>query len=174
MNRSEREALDVLQRHGGAVLPIDVEQIAEREGATVVRQDLDSNLSGMLFRDSGRRVIGINSSQPLTRQRFTVAHEIAHLLLHKGRPMIVDTSIRVNKRDHISSMATDTEEIEANAFAAELLMPRHLVLGEWEKLQRRGRASSGEAVLNELALRFGVSSQAMAYRLINLGIGIPP
>ena len=45
----------------------------------------------------------------LRPRRFTVAHELGHLRLHRGRPLILDTDTRVNFRDTVSSMATEHE-----------------------------------------------------------------
>ncbi|MGW1786468.1 ImmA/IrrE family metallo-endopeptidase [Streptomyces sp. NPDC002143] len=69
----------------------------------------------------------VNQTHSHERRRFTVAHELAHLRLHRGRPLILDTDTRVNYRNTVSSMATDREEIEANRFAAALLAPETLV-----------------------------------------------
>lgn len=67
--------------------PIDVLAHAKLAGAQVVRHHFDDgDISGMLYRDDTRTVIGLNSTQSPTRQRFTVAHELGHLKLHPGRP----------------------------------------------------------------------------------------
>src|SRR3954470_4270018 len=71
----------------------------------------------------GRYIIGINSSHPETRKRFTIAHEMGHLVLHQLDQVHVDKQFLVKLRDDISSQAIDPHEIEANAFAAALLMP---------------------------------------------------
>jgi Zn-dependent peptidase ImmA (M78 family) len=57
------------------------------------------------------------------RQRFTIGHELGHLTLHHGHDLILERLVRLNFRDATSSTANDEEEIEANHFAAELLMP---------------------------------------------------
>ncbi len=67
-------------------------------------------------------------------------------------------------------MATKTHEIEANAFAAELLMPRHLLFRELEAMLPSDRASDPKRLARKLAGRFDVSEQAMQYRLVNLGL----
>ncbi len=118
---------------------------------------------------AARTVIGVNSAHSLTRRRFTVAHELGHLRLHPGRPLILDAPARVNFRDHIASLATDREEIEANAFAAALLMPERLVLEAVGRLLTAGQHTP-EKLAQLLAEEFQVSEAAMSYRLINLGI----
>lgn len=167
----EREATRILAKQGVKSVPVPVDRIAEALGAAVAHQALsDGEISGMLYRDGVRTVIGVNSNHALKRQRFTIAHEIGHLVLHKGRPVLVDTSVRVNWRDDTSSKASDREEIEANAFAAELLMPQKLVRHEIERLLKKDRKIVDRKLTKVLAEAFDVSVDAMNYRLINLGI----
>lgn len=150
--------------------PIEVFALARRAGADVVRHQFDDgDISGMLYRDDTRTVIGINSTHSPTRQRFTVAHELGHLKLHPGRPLILDAPARVNFRDPTASLATDREEIEANAFAAALLMPEPLVLEAASRLLTADHHTP-ETLTVLLAKEFEVSEAAMGYRLINLGI----
>lgn len=52
--------------------------------AAVRYSPFEGELAGMLVRGDGQIVIGVNSLHPLNRQRFTIAHECGHLLLHKG------------------------------------------------------------------------------------------
>jgi Zn-dependent peptidase ImmA (M78 family) len=151
--------------------PVDVFALAKAAGADVVQHEFeeDGDISGMLYRDDTRTVIGLNSTHSLTRQRFTVAHELGHLKLHPGRPLILDAPARVNFRDPTASLATDREEIEANAFAAALLMPERLVLEAVSRLLTAAHYTP-ETLTMLLAKEFEVSEAAMGYRLINLGI----
>ena len=121
-------ARDLIERHDVMRAPIPVELIAEQEGIEVVRVMAGWNESGFLMRQAGSTpVIGIDPKEFPKRQRFTIAHELGHWRLHKGKPLIVDQSVMANKRDNISSEASDFEEIQANQFAAALLMPETLV-----------------------------------------------
>lgn len=151
--------------------PIPVEKIAKHLGATITYEPFDEAdcMSGVLIREEAKTVIGINSSHGVTRQRFTIAHEIGHLVLkHKG-DIFVDKTVRTY-RNSKSSMAVDKNEIEANGFAAALLMPRELLMKELDKMPANKR---GMNIAEHLASVFEVSSQAMEYRLSNLGITIP-
>ena len=117
-------------------------------------------------------VFVVNGSHVEVRRRFSVAHEIGHLELHEGRPIIVDHLVRgrVNMRDERSSLATSREEIEANGFAAALLMPADWIAADIE-------GSLGVAVgktVESLARRYNVSTQAVEYRLVNLGYRSAP
>jgi Zn-dependent peptidase ImmA (M78 family) len=152
--------------------PVPVEQIAQKLGAKVTYQPFDhrDNLYGVLFKENGKITIAVNSKDPRTRQRFTIAHECGHLALKHRGDIFVDQSIRLN-RDGGSGMAIDSMEIEANGFAAELLMPRAWVLAEFNK-RIAGGGVRPNSLIKDLASAFDVSDKAMEYRLENLGLGI--
>ena len=118
-----------------------------------------------MVREPGRAVIGVESNQPETRQRFTIAHELGHFLLHEGDQVHVDRQFRLNYRSAKSSTAEDVEEIEANAFAAAILMPERLLRVDAGRLQFD---IEDEEAVRELAIRYNVSTQAMAIRLLNM------
>ncbi len=154
--------------------PVPVEHLARLRDARIEYEPFDGDISGMLFRDDSRRIIGVNSAHSRNRQRFTIAHEIGHLLLHTGRHLIVDKTIRlqtparVNLRDRTSSLATDKEEIEANGFAAELLMPEEMIRRAATKLLRENTTIGDEKLVLELARLFRVSTQPVEIRLATL------
>lgn len=149
--------------------PVPVDAIAEAEDIQIVRSVGDWNESGFLLRQKKTVIIGINSRNSPRRQRFTIAHELGHYCLHDGKPLIVDQSVMVNKRNGVSSQATDQEEIEANQFAASLLMP-----APWVKRSAEAKLTAGvdsrDHLVTALARDFDVSVDAMGWRLINLGI----
>src|SRR5687768_16159797 len=126
--KPEQAASRLLKSHRIAATPIPVEQLAEKLGAQVVREPLRGDVSGMLFREDDRIVIGVNSAEAPVRQRFTIAHELGHLQLHPGKPVIIDKLLRVNLRETRRTSMSDRQEREANQFAAALLMPQ-----EWVK-----------------------------------------
>lgn len=90
------------------------------------------------------------------RNRFTIAHELGHVLLGH-----VNENNRKKRDTNFSSNTYDPDEISANAFAA-LLMPE-------TKIREYYQSASS---LQQLADAFGVSTAAMSYRLQNLGIHI--
>ncbi len=157
-------AEEILGRSGVKKAPVPVEQVAGLLGATVKYSPFDGELAGVLVRGDGRVVIGVNNSHHTNRQRFTIAHECGHLLLHEGEAY-VDKSFRVNLRDDKSSMAIDPEEIEANRFAAELLMPYRMLV---EDLQNQEIDLENEIAIASLARKYRVSLQAMTHRIANL------
>jgi Zn-dependent peptidase ImmA (M78 family) len=150
-----------------------VEALAVALGIVVKYQPYDADLSGVLVKEANRTVIGVNSSHAITRQRFTIAHELGHYALRHEGELFVDKTLRdqavVIRRDGRSSLGQDLYEIQANQFAAELLMPRALLQAQVsKKLEKKSNISSTELV-SDLARLFLVSSQAMEYRLTNLG-----
>lgn len=166
----EQRAAAVLKRAKVKQLPVPVEEIATSLGAEITYEPYEGDVSGMLYRsDEGAPLIGVNSTHASTRQRFTVAHEIAHLVMHEGTSIFVDRFARVNWRNNTSN----SEEIEANAFAAELLMPRGLVAREVKAALTKEEGITPEKLASRLAKTFRVSAQAMSYRLENLGVVDP-
>lgn len=165
-NKAEKWAIEVLSKAEVDELPVPVEEIAIGLGADLQYETYDGDVSGMLYRYDHGSLIGVNSTHPRTRQRFTVAHEIGHLVMHPGKPMFIDRFVRVNWRNGES----DQHEVQANAFAAELLMPRHFVQRELDKaLTKRGNITASQ-LASELARPFEVSAEAMQWRLTNLGV----
>ncbi len=168
-SRIESSASSFLAKHGIATAPVPVEEIARSEGIQVIRSTAAASEAGFLLRDGRHAIIGLNSRNTRRRQRFTLAHELGHWLLHEGRPLIVDHTVRINKRDSVSSAATDNEEIQANAFAAAFLMPADWVRAAVER-ELRAYVPSRDELTAKLAEEFDVSQEAMSIRLINLGI----
>lgn len=169
MKNPTYKADKVRAKHGidsVAHLPVDVEQIAEDEGIDVVLHVLDDNTSGLIVKSKdGRVTIGVNADHHPNRRRFTVAHELGHFFLHNGGERMF-----VDKRDHRASLGIDKREIEANRFAAALLMPEELVR---ECLAEEGVGfidAFDEEGLRRLAARFQVSQQAITLRLKVLGL----
>src|SRR5947207_958730 len=126
VGKAELSAKKLLAEHRVSAPPVPVEEIARELGVRVSFEHFDPEISGILYRDGSNAVIAVQATHPKTRQRFTIAHEIGHLRLHKGRPMFVDRSVRVDRRDENASLGIDPDEIEANSFAAALLMPEDM------------------------------------------------
>lgn len=144
--------------------PVPVEQVAACLGIRVELADLGEDCSGVLVRNKSRAVIGVNWGHHSNRRRFSLAHEIAHFVLHDGETYI-DNGYRVHFRDEESGSGTESEERDANAFAAALLMPARWVR---EAFNRQPFDLTEDDGLGRLADKFKVSPQAMTYRLMNL------
>ena len=153
------EATQVLKnfRWDGS-LPIPVFDIAS-DYALVLGEDLTSEgLSGQCFashpRNNGGPLIIYNIESATSHQKFTVAHELGHIVLNHG-DALRDPTKNFNRYNF------DPKEVQANQFAAELLMPISAInyyLGE-----------VGEYSLERLSRIFGVSQMAINIRLKNLG-----
>lgn len=149
--------------------PVPVEDIAMALGARVQRAPAEDDLSGFLYRDHQGQatVIGVNENHHPNRQNFTVAHELGHLLLHDGDAVHVDRRFQVKLRNRASSEGTNTDEKEANLFAAEILMPQQFIQEDLAEIDAVDLED--ETVIAKLARRYGVSTQAMIFRLAYLG-----
>ena len=147
---------DLLEACGINEVPVAVELIAEHLGAQVAYSRYKGELAGILVRsDNGPAVIGVNSMNHIHRQRFTIAHECGHLCLHKGKDVFIDRAFRVS-----TSQRADPEEIEANRFAVELLMPHDRFLEDIADLD-----IEDDGVPKELAGQYAVSVQTITYRI---------
>jgi Zn-dependent peptidase ImmA (M78 family) len=147
--------------------PVPVERLAALAGAEIRYEPFAGDLSGIVHRTQGNRhIIGVNSLHPLTRRRFTIAHELGHLLLHKDEELHIDERFPIGLRSGLSSLAQDDREIEANQFAAELLMPLGFLREDLESLRLDVET---EETIHRLAERYQVSVQAMTVRLTSKG-----
>jgi len=170
-NRQKTEpyerAREVLARFKIQSAPVPVDKIAKGMGAQLRFSPLDGELSGMIFIKDGVPIIGVNSLHHPNRQRFTIAHEVGHLELHRdiiSKSVHVDKAFPVLMRDQIAAAGTDQIEVDANQFAAELLMPKFLIDLEIKD----GLADiDSDIPLDDLARKFRVSKQAVEYRIRN-------
>lgn len=162
MNNSPFSSLDpavknVILRHQ-LLSPVDVIGVAKELGVAVWElKTLQPAISGKIWRDehggpSGFS-IGVNSREPLSRKRFTVAHEIGHFLLHRGK---LDAGVFQEDTMYRGTGMSSTEEVEANQFAADLLMPMGLI---------HSLMASGMTGLSDLAAELQVSEPALKIRL---------
>ncbi|MDZ4257886.1 MAG: ImmA/IrrE family metallo-endopeptidase [Gemmatimonadales bacterium] len=161
----ERRAHELLRSHDAYEVPVPLELVAHRLGLKVQRVPLGESISGVLVLSDGGGMIGVNSDQPEVRQRFTIAHELGHFLLHKGKSELFIDRTFVAFRNSSSATGKERVEIQANQFAAALLMPEELL--SREAMDMVIDLAEGD-LINTLADRFGVSSQSMTFRLENL------
>ena len=155
---------ELLDRFDVKEPPVPVDRIAKGLGAELKYVPFDGDVSGMLYRDGSNTIIAINSLQPVNRQRFTLAHEICHLLFHEGRKTVyVDTGY-VNFRGHGEQ---DQDEKDANQFASLLLMPERFIIPD---LAEDYFDLESDERVDSLRKRYKVSAQAMSIRLAKLGL----
>jgi Zn-dependent peptidase ImmA (M78 family) len=134
--------------------PVSLEAILEALDISVQSARLGDDVFGYAVHVNERPLIIVESASSLVRQRWTIAHELGHCLLP----------------GHIGQLARDGHtsklEREANQFAAELLMPNHMVKTWWEHRRKLGR----EEAIKQMAWDFQVSRQAMEIRLKRIGL----
>lgn len=151
----------------GDTLPIDVKALAERYGIAVREGQMEENVSGMLVVKEQGAIIGVNQAHHPNRQRFTIAHELGHYFLHRHKGRVFVDAAPVFFRDAASAEGDDWQEVEANAFAAELLMPKADLVAE---VRSAPIDAFDDLALRRIAAHFGVSVQALTIRLARLGL----
>lgn len=178
--KAANRAATLLASWGVPRAPIPVEEICEHLGLTVVYETLPAETSSVLIRHpDGTRVIGVNARHAPRRQRFSLAHELGHALLHfpdeppRDDEAVVSRPLEVLFRDGVAGQGTNGVEIDANAFAAALLMPSDLVSSRFRRRWQQDMSRRVDDVIDDLADEFDVSTQAMRYRLVNLGFVDP-
>jgi ribosomal protein L22 len=135
--------------------PLDIATLIESLGIDVRYEPLENNISGILKKnpETNKWIIYVNSLHHPHRQRFTLAHELAHYCRHT--PIDDEFVDKIFFRgSKFSSM-----ESEANRFAAELLMPE-------DKFREQVSLSPK---VEDIAKHFQVSSAAVLYRAQELG-----
>ncbi|MBV1918337.1 MAG: ImmA/IrrE family metallo-endopeptidase [Sphingomonadaceae bacterium] len=163
---ARERAREVLTDYGSLKSPVAVEKIIKRRDIRVQFSPLDQELSGMALVKDGVAVIGVNALHHPNRQRFTMAHELGHHVMHREYiegAVHVDKGFTILRRDTLAAQGTDRMEIEANAFASELLIPRDLL----EPIIGTGDFDLDDVDrLQSIAKKFKVSLSALQYRLL--------
>lgn len=139
---------------------LDVEALIRSHPClTLVFKDLGTDDAYIMRVDEGRYEIGVNRNHSRTRQRFSMAHELAHYLLHRDR--IEDTE--VGEKILYRNARRNPIEAQANAFAAETLMSE-------EHFRDTMKRNHGNLI--RMASDLTVSLEALKYRAQNLGYTI--
>ncbi|WP_295766053.1 ImmA/IrrE family metallo-endopeptidase [uncultured Oscillibacter sp.] len=155
-------AKELIQKYTITSAPVDVESICCEEGIRIISMDMHEiediakkPIAGAIQKHPqfGYTIL-VNESDIAVRQRFTIAHELGHFFLH------MDKDAQENKIITSFRMDSSPKERQANAFAANLLMPESLV--------RQEHARMVIPVSDSLADIFRVSKQAMRFRLDEL------
>ena len=153
-----RTAIEILTAALPDRPPVDVEKIARDLGLRVVRAGLGGAVAGKIARDGAQKpaagfTVYINEADNPRRQRFTLAHEIAHYMMHRdliGDGITDDAMYR--------STLGDVYERQANRMAASILMPADMVRSVFREM----------LTIPQLANAFDVSAEAMSIRLREL------
>lgn len=134
-----------------------ISAIEARFGIDIVVLDGDRDIDGLAIALPGARVIALAATAVPARQRFTLAHELCHLLTGDDQEVHLDTNVYDKSAPG---------ERRANAFAAAFTMPAAFVKAETEQCQ----GDITIEVFDSMVSRLHVSPAALAYRLSNLGL----
>jgi Zn-dependent peptidase ImmA (M78 family) len=159
IEKIESIAEELLARFDIKQIPIPIEELARSLDIRVSRAP-SKDFSGLLIRKDGHALIGVNSAEAPVRQRFTIAHELGHFILHPQQDAFVDF-----RKDRTAKEVKPPRERHADMFAAALLMPRKILLRDFRRLAKDGYTDGMTA---KLATQYAVSEDAMRFRLMNL------
>lgn len=161
-DKLESSVKETLSRHLSEY-PIKLGGIAQDLNVAVKVSSMNTGVSGSIRCEGGEYIIRVNRHEARERQRFTIAHELAHFLLHRA---IIDSSPNgITDNVLYRSGAPERIEYEANRLAADIVMPMHLVE---MVLQEEFNGIVTDATIESLAARFQVSKAAMEIRLSTL------
>lgn len=165
-----KSLIEILENSGYELkLPIDVNEIINILGIPVEKRPdfRKSKVTGSISMKEGTPKIWINPmmNQSKERERFTLAHELGHFMLHIA-PSFKDEYISDDNIEWNRDSNWDVREMEANKFAAELLMPSEQIKEEFNTLD----SANKEIKVEKLSEAFKVSRQAVQFRLQSLGL----
>lgn len=145
-------------------LPSLTRLLADHCGIDVALVEFPSRaaLSGATWQSDAFRIVLLATTQEWTRARFTLAHEVGHILARDAQDLRADATPQPGKQK-------DYTEVRANVFAAHFLMPAAEVRAAWERTVADPQAPT-DAELSELVVTFKVSPSALAARLNRLGL----
>jgi Zn-dependent peptidase ImmA (M78 family) len=114
-----------------SIYPVPIGKICSSLGIEAAYLPMSEDISGRIYCANDKYFIEANCRHVITRRRFTVAHELGHYCLHKD---FLDSSGMILERSTRSFVIRD-KEIEADNFAAELLMPQVHFLKKHDELK---------------------------------------
>ena len=168
---NKKEVSDIQFENGDAF--IDVEKIISICGIEIERQLSILDSGSCLQKDGESSRIVVNKVESKARQRFTLAHELGHIMLgHKGE------SFRRMDSGEYKETFERMKDVAANKFAADLIMPEKLVISvlreSIKELKLSEEYNFNDYEINKLidrsAEKMKVSSLAFEYRLKNMGV----
>lgn len=152
-------AQKVLKECGASALPVDLKRIVEMKGYVYMEvETFPDEVSALFIAKDGKNYALVNARHHAHRRRFSLAHELGHILLnHVGEDLEEMPSIDAPPESMRHYAAGDSREKEANIFASALLMPIDMLKKEYAK----------GADIDKLAAIFAVSQQAMTIAVMN-------
>jgi Zn-dependent peptidase ImmA (M78 family) len=167
-------AKSLLTRSRISKLPVDLDAVLRFLDTRLLREEFNDDMSGLLLIKGGKRAIAVNAKHHRNRQRFTIAHEIGHFVLHHKDFEDPKNDLHWDKKwayfRSTDSPGPKPEEVEANQFAAELLMPENLLR---DAIRNEQIDLSSDIDTARLAELLQVSEQALTIRLMVLKMAKP-
>lgn len=147
------------------VTDLEMDLIVAGLDAMLIEEEL-TNCDGKIIFGTSKTIIKVNSKiQFAERKRFVIAHEIGHLIMHKNMTLPDDTFSNFNIIAGMEkALKNGKQELEANEFASELLMPEQLFLKEAKNKK------FSPALIKQLATRFKTSLTATVFRYLQLDL----
>jgi Zn-dependent peptidase ImmA (M78 family) len=160
--RVERAVQRLLSLAPEIAPPVPIEAMAQARGITLRFVPYDGDMKGLLLWEDGAPVIGVNTCYDAICQRFTIAHELAHIEQHHHHGIHIDRNFPMPFALELSVQNAHYYEIEANVIAAQTLLPSTLLEAD---LHGRSIDFLDDACLRALADRYQVSLQTLLFRL---------
>lgn len=151
------QLIDFAKKDGIETAPLDIHALVKSLGIRLVSIPMKDEISGSLnLSENGKEwIIKVNALHHPNRQRFTIAHELAHFARHRSLQAQFEDQNFFRKGD------TNAMEAEANRFAGELLMPEVLF---------RDRVKLFNGSIEAIAQYFKTSTLAVRVRAKQLGM----
>lgn len=167
----DKKARTILEKFDLLELPVDPLKLANIENIDVYNANFkkigkEDYVLGAIKKDENKKIsIYVNEKDTYNRRRFTIAHELGHFYLgHLNE----STNQIVELERNAGYNTSNNIEVEANQFAAALLMEKNAVTENFRILKNAN--CTIDYTTSTLSDLFGVSQQAMKYRLKNLGL----
>lgn len=152
---SANDLIALARSHNINTTPLDIEALIKVLGIKLKKEPMEGDNSGSLKHLGDCWLITVNSLHHPTRQRFTMAHELAHYILHRNDHSEFNDTILFRNGE------VNQQEYEANNFAGELLMP---------ETEFRAFISKRSTSVDDLAEYFNASPLAVRVRAKQLNL----
>jgi len=155
IDSAKEKAYKVLADNYVTEPPVKVTDVARNYGLLAKEVDLgDFGYRVAGFIEPKQKIIYVNKADPPAKQAFTVAHELAHWIMHQKELISEPNKYAVLYRSPLGKTQEDPIEVQANAFAAHLLVPTEML----EKYKK-------DLSKHSIAKVFGVSDELVGYRI---------
>ncbi len=169
----EKKAIEFCNDNGIDSYPVEIIKICNNYGLKVFEEYLPRDVSGLIVVDDKiwqkyetNQFILVNLADSAVRRRFTIAHELAHYILHRN-----GNKLYAHRDSDVEGVIKSSIEREANFFAANVLMPEKLIEEKVEDVKQGvGDKVPNFVLVKEISDYFAVSESAAEVRLKQLDI----